>query len=94
MSICVYETPKFDIALNVTFEDATATTTFKPPLTQEEFQRGEGFGIRLLEEFHFEQKAIVDCIGRGFQKIERNPEVAKSTDGKFKLTCWGSGTWT
>ena len=36
MSICEFETPKINVSLTGSFDDASATVTMRPPLTQEE----------------------------------------------------------
>ena len=49
--------------------------------------------LAFFKTFNFEQSAIVDCIGRGFQRTQFGPEEVKNTYKKFKLSCYGMGTW-
>lgn len=102
MSFCDYETPKF--SLGFTGADggsallglgvASARVTFRPPLTQEEQNVGRDMLFAFFKTFNFEPSTMVECVGRGFQRDQWSPEEVKNTDKRFKLKCYGQGTWT
>jgi len=102
ISTCEYVAPKFELLLSGSSEGSTGSAigglasafiTFKPPLTQEEQNAGRDMVLAFFKTFNFEQSAIRDCIGRGFQRDQFSPEEVKDNDKQFKLACYGARTW-